>query len=347
MAYVLNEDGRSRLSVIDTLSRSELAAPNLPEGLIGNVRFDHGGTRLAMSAESPTTPRDVYVFDIEHNKTERWTHSEPGRSILRPSSQPELVHFPTWDRDGGHQRMLSAYIYRPQKAGPVPVVIDIHGGPESQARPGWDPFVQFLVHELGYAVIMPNVRGSSGYGKSFLALDNGLLREDAVRDMGSLLVWVGVQPGFDRNKVSVMGASYGGYMALATMVEYGERVHGGIDMAGISNFVTFLQGTAGYRRELRRDEYGDERDTHTRAFLDRISPLGNAKRIKSPLLVAAGKNDPKVPVSESDQLVWQVRAAGGDVWYLLARDEGHGFAKKANRDAYLETAAAFLEKQAH
>jgi dipeptidyl aminopeptidase/acylaminoacyl peptidase len=242
--------------------------------------------------------------------------------------------------------MLSAYVYRPQKSGPVPVVIDIHGGPEGQARPGWDPFVQFLVHELGYAVVSPNVRGSSGYGKSFLALDNGQLREDAVRDIGSLLVWVGVQPQFDRDKLVVMGASYGGYMALASMVAYGDRLRGGIDFAGISNFVNFLSNTAGYRRDLRRAEYGDERDTHMRAFLEHISPLDNAARIKKPLLVAAGKNDPKVPVSESDQLVYRVRSNGTEVWYLLAKDEGHGFARKANRDAYLETAASFLQKMA-
>jgi len=229
----------------------------------------------------------------------------------------------------------------------VPVVIDIHGGPEAQYRPEWDPFVQFLVHELGYAVIAPNVRGSSGYGKSFLALDNGVLREDAVRDIGSLLVWVGVQSGFDRDHVVVMGGSYGGYMALAALVTYGERLRGGIDLAGISNFVTFLRGTSGYRRDWRRTEYGDERDTNMRVFLERISPLTNATRIHKPLLVAAGQNDPRVPVSESEQLVWRVRSSGGEVWYLVAKDEGHGFLKKANRDEYLLTAASFLQKLAH
>ena len=346
VAYILNEDGRSRLSVLDTLTRTELTPPGMPEGLIGNPRFDHKGTRLAMSVEQATAPRDAYVFDIEHNKLERWTQSEPGPIDAKTLVTPELVRFPTWDREGGHARMLSAYVYRPQKPGPVPVVIDIHGGPEAQARPGWDPFVQFLVHELGYAVVSPNVRGSSGYGKSFMALDNGLLREDAVRDIGSLLVWVDVQPQFDRDKVVVMGASYGGYMALASLVAYGDRLRGGIDLAGISNFVNFLSNTAGYRRDLRRAEYGDERDSHMRAFLERISPLDNAARIKKPLLIAAGKNDPKVPVSESDQLVWRVRTGGNEVWYLLAKDEGHGFAKKANRDVYLETAASFLQKMA-
>jgi dipeptidyl aminopeptidase/acylaminoacyl peptidase len=346
VAYILNEGGRSRLSILDTLAGTQVPLPPVPEGLIGNPRFDKGGTRLAMSVETATSPRDAYVFDIEHNKLERWTHSETGPIDAKTLVAPELVRFPTWDREGGHARMLSAYVYRPQKTAGVPVVIDIHGGPEAQARPGWEPFVQFLVHELGYAVVSPNVRGSAGYGKSFLALDNGALREDAVRDIGSLLVWIGAQPQFDRDKVVVMGASYGGYMALASMVAYGERLRGGIDLAGISNFVSFLSNTAGYRRDLRRAEYGDERDSHMRAFLERISPLDNAARIKMPLLVAAGKNDPKVPVSESDQLVWRVRSNGSEVWYLLAKDEGHGFARKVNHDAYLETAASFLQRLA-
>ena len=347
IAYVVNDDGRSRLTVLDTQAKLELAPAGLPEGRIGGLRFDRAGRRLALSAESALSPRDAYVYDIEHGKLERWTRSETGPFDANSLVSPELVHFPTWDRLGRKPRMLSAFVYRPRSAAPCPVVIDIHGGPESQYRPGWDPFLQFLVKELGYCVVAPNVRGSSGYGKTFLALDNGTLREDAVRDLGSLLVWIGVQPSFDRERVSVMGGSYGGYMALAALISYGERLRGGIDLFGISNFVTFLRNTSAYRRDLRRSEYGDERDNSMRVFLDRISPLTNANRIKKPLLVVAGQNDPRVPVSESEQLVWRVRAAGGEVWYLAARDEGHGFRKKANRDVYLQIAASFLEKLAH
>jgi dipeptidyl aminopeptidase/acylaminoacyl peptidase len=346
IAYVVNDDGRSRLTVLDTESKLELAPAGLPEGRIGNLRFDRTGRRLAMSAESPVAPRDAYVYDVEHGRLERWTRSEAGPIDVGTFTVPQLVHYPTWDRAGRHARMLSAYLYRPRAAGPHPVVILIHGGPEAQYRPGWDPFLQFVVNELGYAVVAPNVRGSSGYGKSFLALDNGLLREDAVRDIGSLLVWIGAQAQLDRDRVVVMGASYGGYMALASLISYGDRLRGGIDFMGISNFVTFLRNTSGYRQDLRRAEYGDERDNGTRVFLDRISPLTNAGRIRKPLLVAAGSNDPRVPVSESEQLVWRVRAAGGEVWYLLAKDEGHGFRKKANRDAYLQTVATFLQKLA-
>jgi dipeptidyl aminopeptidase/acylaminoacyl peptidase len=297
-----------------------------------------------LSVESAAAPRDVYSYDLEQQRLERWTRSETGPLEAGALVAPELIRYPTWDRVAGHPRLLSAYVYRPRNAVHCPVVIDIHGGPESQFRPGWDPFIQFLVKELGYAVVAPNVRGSSGYGKSFLALDNGELREDAVRDIGSLLVWIGAQPAFDRERISVMGASYGGYMALASLVAYGERLRGGIEVVGISNFVTFLRNTSAYRRDLRRAEYGDERDAHMRGFLERISPLTNASRIKKPLLVVEGLNDPRVPASESERLVWRVRAAGGEVWYLVAKDEGHGFRKKANRDAYLESAATFLQR---
>jgi dipeptidyl aminopeptidase/acylaminoacyl peptidase len=346
VAYVLNEDGRSRLTVLDTQSNKTLAAAALPEGRIGNPRFDRTGAKLAMSVDGPTEPRDVYVYDLEHQTALRWTKSEVGPTDRARFAAPELVRYPTWDRLDGHARLLSAYVFRPPTSAPVPVVIDIHGGPEAQFRPEWDPFVQFLVNELGYAVVAPNVRGSTGYGKTFVELDNGVLREDAVRDIGSLLVWIGVQPGFDRQRVAVMGGSYGGYLALASLIYYGERLRGGIDLVGISNFVTFLRNTAAYRRDLRRAEYGDERIPVMRAFLDRISPLTNAGRIRKPLLVAAGLNDPRVPSSESEQLVWRVRSSGGEVWYLAARDEGHGFRRKANRDAYLLAAASFLQKLA-
>jgi acetyl esterase/lipase len=346
IAYVLNEDGRSRLSVLDTQTHQPLAPPALPEGRIGNPRFDRTGRQLAVSVDGATAPRDVYVYDLEHQNTVRWTRSEAGPLDLATLVPPELVRYPTWDRVGAHARLLSAYVFRPRSTAPAPVVIDIHGGPEAQYRPEWDPFVQFLVNELGYAVVAPNVRGSTGYGKTFMALDNGVLREDAVRDIGSLLVWIGVQPGFDHQRVAVMGGSYGGYMALASLVYYGERLRGGIDLVGISNFVTFLRNTSSYRRDLRRAEYGDERIPAMRVFLDRISPLTNAGRIRKPLLVVAGLNDPRVPVSESEQLVWRVRSTGGEVWYLMAKDEGHGFRKKANHDAYLLTAASFLQKLA-
>ncbi|HEX6507390.1 MAG TPA: prolyl oligopeptidase family serine peptidase [Chloroflexota bacterium] len=344
LAYVANEDGRSRLTILDTVQKLEQAPVGVPDGRIINIRFDKAGRRLAFSAESAQSPRDVYVYDLNHNALERWTRSETGPVDVSSFVPAELVRYPTWDRIGSGQRMISAYLYRPRTAGPHPVIIDIHGGPESQARSGWNPFLQFLVNELGYAVIAPNVRGSSGYGKTFLKLDNGLLREDAVKDIGSLIVWLGVQPTFDRDHVVVMGGSYGGYMVLASLAAYGDRLKGGIDEMGISNFVSYLENTAPYRRDLRRAEYGDERDPKTRAFLNQISPINKVALIRRPLLVVEGMNDPRVPPAESQQIVWRMRSKGAEVWYLAAKDEGHGFRKKANEDVYLETVAMFLNK---
>jgi dipeptidyl aminopeptidase/acylaminoacyl peptidase len=347
IAYVVNEDGHSRVTVLDTLQKIELTPPGLPDGQISNIRFDRTGKRLALSADSAQAPRDVYVYDLGKSALERWTKSEIGPLDANTPASAELIRYPTWDRLNGKQRMISAYVYRPRAAGPCPVVIDLHDGPDWQYRPHWDPFVQFLVNDLGYAVIAPNVRGSSGYGKSFLKLDDGVLREDAVRDVGSLLFWIGLQPAFDRDHVAVMGNSYGGYMALASLASYGDRLRGGIDVGGIANFVAFLGSPSVYRRDLRREEYGDEREPKMRSFLSRISPLTNAAQIRRPLLVVQGMNDPRVPATESQQMAYRIRSKGIEVWYLAAKDEGHGFRRKPNQDAYLLTAAMFLNKLAH
>ena len=346
LAYTLNEGGTSRLVVHDLRQQADLLLPPLPTGaVIGSFGFDPGGTRLALTVETAQSPRDVYVVELAGQPAlTRWTQSELGPLDAASLVPAERISFATWDYVGTAFRQVPAFLYRPRTPGPHPVVIDIHGGPESQYRPGWSAFTQFLVHELGYAVIAPNVRGSSGYGLDYLALDDGKLREDAVRDIGSLLVWIGLQPDLDRSRVVVMGGSYGGYMTLASLATYSDRLAGGIDLVGISNFVTFLEKTSPYRRDLRRAEYGDERDPEMRVLLQRISPLTNAASIRKPVLVVQGLNDPRVPASESEQMVWRIRANGGEAWYLMAKDEGHGFRKKGNRDAYLETAVQFLQR---
>lgn len=366
LAFVANVDGRSRLTVLDTLFKLRLNPPGLPDGVIGALRFDRSGRRLAISAESAVSPRDVYVYEVERNTLVRWTQSEPGpvcagaavREAPGLAQEPsgaagcpafvpgELIHFPTWDRANGGRRMLSAYLYRPRSPGPHPVLIDIHDGPASEARPTFDPFVQFLVNELGYAVIAPNVRGSSGYGRTFLGLDDGALREDALRDIGSLLVWIDLQPTLDRERVAVLGAGYGGYLALASLADYNDRLRGAIDVCGITDFVRFLEHTAPWRRDRERAEYGDGHDLQTHDLLGRISPIAKAKWIRRPLLVVQGLDDPRVPATQSTDLVASLRARGDDVWYLAARDEGHGFRKKSNRDTYYEVAAMFLRRLA-
>ncbi len=223
-------------------------------------------------------------------------------------------------------------------------MIQIHGGPEGQARPGFIGRWNYYVNELGVAIIEPNVRGSTGYGKSFVSLDNGMKREDSVRDIGALLDWIATQPDLDPTRVVVAGGSYGGYMSLAVATTYSDRIAGAIDVVGIANFVTFLERTETYRRDLRRVEYGDERDPAMRAFLERISPVNNAAKIGKPLFVAHGKNDPRVPYTEAEQIVEIARRNGTPVWYLLAANEGHGFAKKENADFYYYATIRFLQE---
>jgi len=346
LAYVANIDGFSELFIADLSAGLTIRPTGLPVGIISNLRFDRPGKTLGMSIESSRTPRDAWTYNIEKAEATRWTRSEIGLADPTQLKVAEVFRYPTWDRIGRVPRRIPALIQKPAKSGKHPVVIDIHGGPEGQSRPGYSPFAQYLVNELGYAVIQPNVRGSTGYGRTFTMIDNGRLREDSVRDIGALLVWITLQPDLDADRVVVMGGSYGGYMVLASLIAYGDRLKGGINVVGISNFVTFLTNTSGYRRDLRRVEYGDERDPSMRAFLRRISPLEKASMIRRPLLVVQGLNDPRVPASESEQLVAKIREQGGEVWYLAAKDEGHGFRKKTNRDFYLKTAVTFLEQLA-
>jgi dipeptidyl aminopeptidase/acylaminoacyl peptidase len=343
LAYVSNEGGTSKLNLLDLRTHQDLTPPRLPQaGIIGSLSFDADGKRLAFGFAAANQPRDAYVLDIAENRLEPWTRSEAGAVDTAKFVLPRLKEFPTFDRVDGKPRQVSAYVYEPASAGPHPVLISLHGGPESQFRPGFDAWIQYIVNELGFAVVAPNVRGSSGYGKTYLALDNGVLREDAVKDVGAMLVWIGLQKELDAKHVVVAGGSYGGYLSLATLVNYSDRLRGGVDVSGIADFVSFLTNTAPYRQNQRRAEYGDERDLEMRSFLRRISPLTNADRITRPLLVVHGKNDPRVPLSEAEQIVNKLRAKSGEVWYLLAADEGHGYRKKQNRDAYYETFAQFL-----
>ena len=259
--------------------------------------------------------------------------------------EPELVHFPTFDQEGQQPRQIPAFYFKPKQAdGPTPVVVYIHGGPEGQYVPYFSSFINYLTNEMGVAVIAPNVRGSAGYGKSYLQLDNDFKREESVKDIGALLDWIGQQSELDSDRVAVYGGSYGGYMVLASMVHYNDRLRCGVDVVGISNFVTFLENTQEYRRDLRRAEYGDERDPEMRAHLEEISPNNHAEKISKPLFVIQGANDPRVPASESEQMVAEIRDTGSTVWYLLAQDEGHGFSKKENRDYMYNAISLFFQE---
>jgi dipeptidyl aminopeptidase/acylaminoacyl peptidase len=343
LAYVSNEAGIGKLNVLDLRTHQDLNPPKLPEsGSVDSLSFDALGNRLAFGLAAPNRPRDAYVLDIEANRAEAWTSSEAGAADLAKFVTPRLAQFPTFDRADGRARQVPVYVYEPSKAGPHPVLIVLHGGPPSQFRPGFDPWLQYLVNELGFAVVAPNVRGSSGYGKSYAALARGMLREDAVKDMGALLVWLGLQSTLDAKHVVVIGAGDGGYLALATLVNFSERLRGGVDVAGVSDFLSYLTDIAPFRQNRGRAEFGDERDPDARAYLRRISPVTNAERITRPLLVVHGRNDPQVPLDQAQQIVNRLRARGGDVWYLQANDEGHEFLKKSNVDAYYRTLAQFL-----
>ena len=344
LAYIANEDGASRLTLLDLASGKELPAPELPFGVIGSFAFDPDSKRLAFGMQTPNAPSDVWVWTLADHSLARWTQSEIGPLDAKRFVAPTLVHYPTFDKAGGKAREIPAWVYKPAGAGPHPVLISIHGGPEGQAQPVFSTNVQQWAVELGYSVILPNVRGSSGYGKTYVALDNGFKREDSVKDIGALLDWIATQPDLDAKRVVVIGGSYGGYMVLASMTHYNDRLRGAVDIVGISNFVTFLESTAEYRRDLRRPEYGDERDPKMREFLQKISPLNNAGRINKPMLIVQGQNDPRVPYTEAEQMVAKIRANGGEVWYLVGLNEGHGFAKRDNIDYYQWAVAMFLEK---
>ena len=344
LGFVSNEGGTSKLNIQDLRTHQDLTPPKLPSpGIIEHLSFDAEGKRLAFGYTAANLPRDAYVLDIASNRVEAWTHSEAGPVDTAKFVAPRLAQFPTFDRQEGHTRQIPVYVYEPAGPGPHPVLIMLHGGPESQFRPSFDPWIEYVVNELGFAVVAPNARGSSGYGKSYLALDNGMLRDDTVKDLGALIVWLGSQGAFDAKHVVVAGGSYGGYLALAALVNYSDRLIGGVDLAGITDFISYLTDTARYRQNQRRAEFGDERDPDMRAYLRRISPLTNADRISRPLLVVHGKNDPRVPVSQAEQIVNRLRSRGGEVWYLEAKDEGHDFRKKQNRDAFYQTFAQFLK----
>jgi dipeptidyl aminopeptidase/acylaminoacyl peptidase len=349
LAFVVNEDGMSRLYLMDARSRDYRAVADMPVGIASGLAFSPDDRQLAMTLNTPQTPSDSFVLELgkaplEHGALVRWTESEVGGLNTESFVTPELVHYPTFDRVQGKRRQIPAWVYRPDGDGPAPVVVSIHGGPEGQARPYFSSVYQMWLDKLGVAVVVPNVRGSAGYGKSYLGLDNGMQREDSVRDIGALLDWIAAEPGLDESRVAVYGGSYGGYMVLASAVHYGDRLRAAVDIVGISNFVTFLENTQSYRRDLRRAEYGDERDPEMRAFLEKISPLNNVAAIRVPMLVAQGQNDPRVPVTESEQLVNALRRQGRPVWYMNALNEGHGYRSKENKDIYQQAVVLFLER---
>ncbi|MEI8155724.1 MAG: prolyl oligopeptidase family serine peptidase [Burkholderiales bacterium] len=341
---VANNNGRDEMHVFDTATGKELARPDVVAGSIGGGQWhDTLHATLGFSLNSPQSPGDVFSLDAKTGKTERWTVASAPAGV-KPDTfiSPELVQIKSFDG-----LAVSGWLFLPDAVkfpGKRPVMVSFHGGPEGQSTVRFMGRYNYFLNEMGVALLMPNVRGSMGYGKTYLDLDNGFKRKDSVKDGGAFLSWVASHPRLDSKRIVVSGGSYGGYMSLATAVDYSPLIRGAIDVVGISNFVTFLNNTESYRRDLRRVEYGDERIAEMRAFHEKIAPLNNAASITVPLFVVQGKNDPRVPYTEAEQIVSAVRKNGVPVWYLLADNEGHGFRRKANADFEFYTTVRFLEK---
>ncbi|MDB5105499.1 MAG: peptidase family [Fibrobacteres bacterium] len=371
LIYSLNEDGLSRLYKLDlteTGAGNARALKGMPAGIIHEIHFrPEAGkpgaaiTEFGFTLNSAVSPGDAWSYDIAKEKAVRWTWSETGG--LPPGSfrEPQLIRYPSAEQApaGADSPPIPAWIYRPDEKkfpGPRPVLILLHGGPEQQARPAFDPFLQYAVGVLGLAVIQPNVRGSSGYGRAWLRADDGFARMNSVRDVGALLKWIRTRTAgdgkayLDSTRVAVSGRSYGGFLSLSALIEYGGSNSGhsalkaGISTVGITHFPTFLKQTSGYRRDLRRAEYGDERDPRMAAFLDSISPLTRVDRIHTPLLLCHGRNDPRVPYAESERVFAALKARKVPVWFLTFADEGHSVKDQDSQIAQWRVTAEFLAR---
>ena len=342
VCFITNEAGVSRARVLDTATGKHRLVGGLPDGVIAAGEWHADGRHLAFSVGSARSTSDVYVWDaVEGGPAIRWTESELGGLVADTLVEPRAIDWQSFD---GLEIRGFLYPAAPRFTGRRPVIINIHGGPEGQSRPIFQGRNNFFMSELGVALVYPNVRGSTGYGKTFVKLDNALKREDSVRDIGALLDWIATRPDLDPDRVMITGGSYGGFMTLACATTYDERIRCALDVVGISHFTTFLKNTESYRRDLRRVEYGDERVPEVAEFFERIAPLNNAGRITKPLFVVQGANDPRVPASEAEQMVAKVRGNGGPVWFLNAKDEGHGFRKKPNMDFQFYATVMFVRQ---
>jgi dipeptidyl aminopeptidase/acylaminoacyl peptidase len=342
LAFIMNEDGIGKLYLMDTASRKYHAVAGLPAGQVFNLSFHKNNRDLAFGINSAKSPSDVYSLDIVTGKVERWTFSEVGGLNTANFVEPQLIKWKTFDG-----KTISGFLYAPDPKkfpGPRPVMVDIHGGPEGQFRPGFLGSLNYYINELGVALVFPNVRGSSGYGKTFLKLDNGMNRDHTHKDIGALLDWIRQNPALDAGKIMITGGSYGGYMTWAVSYEYSDRIRCSLPVVGPSNLVTLLEHTEAYRRDLRRVEYGDERDPKMREYLERTAPLNNSEKIRKPVFAVVGKNDPRVPWTESRQMLDKLKNNGITTWFLMANDEGHGFDKKKNQDFQFYATVMFVRQ---
>ena len=327
--FITNEAGLNKMYLMNATDKTYSAVKNIPIGLIGGASFTKDNQNIFFTQSTAQSASDVYKLILKTGVIQRWTESELGEMQQSDMSVPKFIEWKSFDN-----LKISGFYYpaAAKFSGKRPVIINIHGGPEGQSMASFLGSNNYYTNEMGVAIIFPNVRGSSGFGKTFIAKDNGFLREDSVKDIGALLDWIAQQPELDKDKIMIMGGSYGGYMTLATAYHYADKIKCSVDIVGISNFNTFLKNTEEYRRDLRRVEYGDERIPEMAAFFEKMAPLNNIDKIKKPMFIIQGTNDPRVPVTEATQMRDKLKANGNVVWYLEAKDEGHGFRKKANVD---------------
>jgi len=339
-AFVTNEAGISKLYIHDLATNKYKPVTTIPTGLIGGTEWHNDNKTLGFSFVTATTSSDVYELNSTTQQLTRWTESELGGMNLDGIEAPKLIKWKSFD---GLE--ISGFLYKANKkfSGKRPVIINIHGGPEGQSRPGFIGRNNYFLNELGVSIVFPNVRGSTGFGKSFTDLDNGMKREESVKDIGALLDWIATQPDLDASRIMITGGSYGGYMTLACAFHYNDKIKCALDVVGISHFTTFLKNTESYRRDLRRVEYGDERVPEMAAYFEKIAPLNNADKITKPMFIVQGKNDPRVPYTEAEQMRDKIKKNGGTVWFLMANDEGHGFAKKNNADFQFYATVQFIK----
>ncbi|WP_226636290.1 prolyl oligopeptidase family serine peptidase [Novosphingobium profundi] len=347
IAYATNEAGVSVMHVMDLPSGDVRKVSQLPQGVIPwaigpAIQIAPWG-EIGFSLSSAKVPGDAFSIDPETLDVTRWTQSETGGLDASQNVEPELVTIKSFDGEP-----ITGFLYRPDPAkfpGKRPLLFDVHGGPEGQSRPGFLGSENYYVNELGMALFFPNVRGSDGFGKRFVNLDNGpWKREDSVKDIGAFFDHFADDAAIDASRISLYGMSYGGYVCYASAVHYSDKLKSASCYVGITNFVTFLENTQDYRRDLRRPEYGNETIPEQRKKLEEISPLNHLDKISIPLFVAVGGNDPRVPASEGEQIVEAMDKSGQPAWYLNATNEGHGFHKKENEEYYFQTSVEFWKQ---
>lgn len=341
IAFVINENGMSRLYLLNIKEQKAHAIKAIPLGIIARLIWHSNGKDIGFSLNSAQSATDAYSYHVPSEKLTRWTISEMGGLNPTQFSEAKLI---TWKSFDG--RPISGFMYPAAShfSGKRPVMVVVHGGPEGQSRPGFLGRSNYFMNEMGVTLVFPNIRGSSGFGKTFLKLDNGFLREDSYKDLAALVAWIKTQPDLDGDSIMITGGSYGGHAALAMTTHYPNLFRCALAVVGMSNLVTFLENTEEYRRDLRRVEYGDERKPEMRVFLEKIAPLNLAHQVKNPLFIVQGANDPRVPARESRQMVDKVRMQGVPAWYLLANDEGHGFSKKKNQDYQFYLTVMFVQQ---